>query len=206
MAEDVTTPPASSDGYDADERKRKADLAKPMAAAPIKYNDDGSVAWGDMWDSFCVLATAGGPPHRGTMLMPDESSNPDSETYRAAQAEIIRGIYLVSGLTATPDRPGWIAVECPDEAMAAWIADNGSQENVYLRWEGTRFYVPCGERYTIKGEVKNVVTVVAKTTHYWADHLSSDVRATMAVEAGLSKVAARIKGLFSRKAASAPSQ
>lgn len=137
--------------------------------------------------------------------MPEETSDVASETYRAAQAEIIRGIYQVSGLQAAPDRPGWIAVECPDEAMAAWIADTGTQENVYLRWEGSRFFVPCGEHFALKGEVKNVVTVVAKTTHYWADHLSSDVRATMAVEAGLSKVAARIKGLFSRRGASTSS-
>ena len=165
-----------------------------MAAAPIKYNDDGSIAWGEMWDSFCVLAAAGGPSHRGTMLMPDEASDVESEGYRTAQAEIVRGIYLVSGLSATPDKPGWIAVQCPDENMAAWVADNGTLENVYFRWEGSRFFVPCGEHYAIKGEVKNVVTVVAKTTHYWADHISDDVRATMAVEAGISKVAAKIRG------------
>ena len=44
------------------------DKRAPMAAAPIKYQLDGSVDWGDMWDSFCVLAREGGPPHRGTML------------------------------------------------------------------------------------------------------------------------------------------
>ena len=45
------------------------DQCAPMAAAPMKYQPDGSVDWGNMWDSFCVLAREGGPPHRGTMLL-----------------------------------------------------------------------------------------------------------------------------------------
>ena len=51
-------------------KKRLLDpaLAAPMASAPMKYDDDGSVAWGDMWDSYCVLALEGGPPHREVML------------------------------------------------------------------------------------------------------------------------------------------
>jgi len=31
--------------------------------------------------------------------------------------------------------------------------------------------VPVGEWQDVKKEIKNVITVVAKTTHYWADHL-----------------------------------
>lgn len=44
------------------------DKCAPMAPAPMKYLADGSVDWGNMWDTFCVLAQDGGPPHRPTML------------------------------------------------------------------------------------------------------------------------------------------
>ena len=28
------------------------DPAAPMAAAPMRYTEDGAVDWGNMWDSF----------------------------------------------------------------------------------------------------------------------------------------------------------
>jgi sirohydrochlorin cobaltochelatase len=191
--------------FDPEDRKRKAeaataaaDKAAPMASAPIKYNDDGSVAWDNMWDSFCVLAKEGGPAHRATLLGPDEHSDVNSPGYQFAQQEIIRGIYLVSGLKAQPDKPGWIAVECQSEGMAAWLADAGIVENVQVRNEGSRLFVPCGERFGIKGEIKSVVTVVAKTTHYWADHVPDEVKTTMKIEEQLSGLGRRIKKLFGR--------
>jgi len=42
----------------------------PMRSAPLKFDADGQVAWGDIWQSFCDLAMAGGPPHKGTLLRP----------------------------------------------------------------------------------------------------------------------------------------
>jgi hypothetical protein len=56
--------------------------------------------------------------------------------------------------------------------------------------------VPCGEKFSLKGEIKNVVTVVAKTTHYWADHIPDEVKTTMKIEEGLSQLGKRIKKLF----------
>lgn len=189
-----TTPNAAD--FDPEERKRRAEMAKPMSSAPMKYTEEGAVDWGNMWDSFCVLASAGGPAHRATMLEPETGADPNSPGYRATQDEIIRGIYLVSGLRAAPAEPGWIAVECPMDGMADWVAEQGTQENVHLRAEGNHFFVPCGEHWQVKGEIKNVVTVVAKTTHYFADHVPADMKTTMAVEEGISKIGAMIKGLF----------
>lgn len=190
------TATAAGAAFDAEARKRKADTAKPMSSAPMKYNDDGSVDWGNMWDSFCVLASAGGPSHRATMLEPQTSANPASESYRTAVQEITRGIFLVSGLRAEAAATGWIAVTCPMDGMADWVAEQAVLENVRFRAEGNRFFVPCGENWTTKGEIKNVITVVAKTTHYFADHVPADLKATMAVEEGLSKLGALFKGLF----------
>jgi sirohydrochlorin cobaltochelatase len=191
--------PFSSDDFDAQARRSKAETAKPMSSAPMKYNPDGSVDWANMWDSFCVLASAGGPPHRGTMLRPGDNVDASDPTYQQAQAEIIRGIYLVSGLRAWPGDPGWVAVECPMDGMAEWIAEQGVQENVLLRAEGNRFFAPCGVNWATKGEIKNVITVVAKTAHYWADHVPADARTALAVEEGLSRLGASLKRLFGQK-------
>src|SRR5215213_3663574 len=40
----------------------------PMRSAGLKYDGDGRVAWNEIWTSFCDLAMAGGPPHKGTLL------------------------------------------------------------------------------------------------------------------------------------------
>ena len=42
----------------------------PMRSAGLKYAPDGRVAWDEMWGSFCDLAMAGGPPHKGALLGP----------------------------------------------------------------------------------------------------------------------------------------
>ena len=39
-----------------------------MGSAGLKYGTDGQVAWDEIWQTFCDLALAGGPPHRGTLL------------------------------------------------------------------------------------------------------------------------------------------
>ena len=43
---------------------------KTMGSAPLRYDADGLVAWDEMWGSFCDLAMAGGPPHKGALLEP----------------------------------------------------------------------------------------------------------------------------------------
>ncbi|MDZ4719700.1 MAG: hypothetical protein SH847_14715 [Roseiflexaceae bacterium] len=174
------------------------DRRAPMAAAAMQYNPDGSVAWDDMWDSFCELAQDGGPPHRDTMLEPDETADPENPHYQAIMAEIIRGIELVSGLRARPATPGWIAVSCDQPGMARWLCDAINEEHVRARCAGSTLFVPAGPDYTLKGEIKNVVTAIAKTTHYWGDHLPSEVKSTLAMQEQLSRLTRRITKLFRR--------
>lgn len=156
------------------------DARVPMASAPMKYLPDGAVDWGSMWDSFCVLAQEGGPPHRGTMLCAQEDADPNSERYRFAVNEIIRGIKAVSGLNAAPAAPGWIAVGCASASMARWLAEAIAQENVQARCQGVLLLVPVGDYFSPKGEIKNVITAVAKTSHYWQEHLPAEVKQTLA--------------------------
>jgi sirohydrochlorin cobaltochelatase len=157
-----------------------ANSRAPMASAPMKYLPDGSVDWGNMWDSFCGLAQAGGPPHRATMLYAQENADPQDKSYGVAVNEIIRGIAAVSGLTAWAAQPGWVAVRCTSAEMAGWLAEAMCQENVQARSAGMLLLVPVGDYFTVKGEIKNVITAVAKTTHYWAAHLPTEVKLTLA--------------------------
>ncbi len=154
-------------------RTGKAVSAAPMGAAPMRYADDGRVAWDQMWTDFCDLALAGGPPHRDSVLGPvdpgEALASPDA--YARVVAEIERGLRLVTGLRLARDvSPGWVGLECDDEAMAQWLSCAIEVENVVARREGATLLLPAGPRFGLDKEIKNVVTVVAKTHHYWLEH------------------------------------
>ncbi len=153
--------------------------AAPMAAAELQFDVDGAVAWDKMWglddpdNPFCELALAGGPPHRGDLLEPAlaEVCLAESGKYAAVLAELTRGINLVAGLsTVESPVPGWIGVQCTNEAMAIWLLRAIIVENVMVRRENTILYLPAGPHFTLTNEIKTVVTVVAKTVHYWHEH------------------------------------
>jgi urease accessory protein UreG len=159
--------------FDTTMRKKPLSSA-PMSAAPLCYTDDDQVAWDQMWTDFCDLAAIGGPPHRGTLLEPvspaEVKSNP--EAYAQVVAEIERGIQLVTGLTTVCSPiPGWVGVECADEMMATWLQQAILAENVSVRRDSSRLYLPAGPTFQLKAEIKNVITVIAKTHHYWQEHL-----------------------------------
>jgi sirohydrochlorin cobaltochelatase len=54
--------------------------------------------------------------------------------------------------------------------MAIWLMRAIVVENIMVRREGAVLCLPVGCRFTLEGEIKNVVTVVAKTYHYWREH------------------------------------
>jgi hypothetical protein len=146
-----------------------------MGSAALKYDGDGKVAWNDIWGTFCDLAMAGGPPHKGKLLMPASREEIDAEPvrYRQVLDEICRGIEMVTGLSAAPSAvPGWVRVEC-GTATAGWMARAITMENVSARCEGSLLELPAGPRYRVEKEIKNVITAVAKARHYWLDHMSA---------------------------------
>jgi sirohydrochlorin cobaltochelatase len=57
--------------------------------------------------------------------------------------------------------------------MALWLLRAIVVENVTVRREGTILYLPAGPDFKLENEIKNVITVVAKTNHYWQEHLQS---------------------------------
>ncbi len=149
----------------------------PMGGAGLKYGAEGRVAWDRIWNSFCDLAMAGGPPHKGKLLEPGPSS-PASD---ANTAEIIRGIAMVTGLQAQPSpHAGWIRVACEDETMAAWLARAITMENVAVYLEGSTLDLPTSPGFRIEKEVKSVIVTMAKTCHYWSSHMSAAQRQQIA--------------------------
>ena len=145
-----------------------------MRSAPFTYREDGRPDWSQMWQSFCELSLFGGPPHRG----PDDPVR-SIELEGSAPAvgdpidEVRRGIYETTGLVSELAEPGWITVTCASERMAAWMCATIILENVDARARGNVLYVPARPSFTMEDEVKSVITVVAKTHHYWTSgHLS----------------------------------
>jgi sirohydrochlorin cobaltochelatase len=64
-------------------------------------------------------------------------------------------------------------MECLDEEMALWMLRAIVVENVTVRREDRVLWFPAGPTFRLEKEIKNVVTVVAKTTHYWQEHLAA---------------------------------
>jgi|SRR5579863_5512221 len=154
-------------------RNGQAVSAAPMGTAPMRYDDDGQVAWDQMWTSYCDLALAGGPSHRDTLLepVPPDKVRAALEDYERVVTEIERGLQLVTGLpTVRSEKLGWVGLRCTDEEMTLWMLRAIVVENVCVRREGTVLYLPAGPGFQMAKEIKNVVTVIAKTHHYWTEH------------------------------------
>lgn len=153
----------------------RAVSAAPMGAVDLQFDVTGEVAWDEMWGGFCELALAGGAPHRGTLLEPVDdaviAANP--VRYEWVLAEIGKGITRVTGLPVVRSPiPGWIGMRCANEAMAVWILRAIVVENVSVRREDAVLWFPAGPDFRLEKEIKNIVTVVAKTTHYWQEHIA----------------------------------
>jgi hypothetical protein len=144
-----------------------------MGSAPLAFDVDGNVAWDRMWGSFCDLAMAGGPPHKGKLLEAEslESIKAEPARYGEVCDEIVRGIALAAGLKAAPFSPGWLRVRCSNDAMAGWMLRAITMENVSVRLDGDAILLPAGPSFRVEKEIKNVITVTAKTAHYWSSHL-----------------------------------
>ena len=146
-----------------------------MGSAPFVWRRDGRPDWGAMWTTFCELALHGGPPQRGALQALRGPSIGDRAAASAPdiEAELRRGIEETTGLAAAPAEPGWIAITCASARMAAWLCATIILENVDARVEGPRLLVPAGPGFALEDQVKSVITAVAKTHHYWREHLES---------------------------------
>jgi hypothetical protein len=154
-----------------------------MGSAGLKYDSDGRVAWDQIWGSFCDLAMAGGPPHRGTLLQPATaetvSANPEAQL-RVIE-EIQRGISLVTRLPVQPvSDDSSVGVKCRSVGMAGWLVRAIVMENVLARHDAETLFLPAGPDFRLAKEIKNVITATAKACHYWTDHMSPDQQQSIA--------------------------
>lgn len=152
-----------------------------MGSAKIRYDAQGRVAWGEIWTTFCHLALAGGPPHRGRLLEPVTQAEVEaaSEAQQVVVAELERALRLTVDLPLVAERrPGWVGLRCDDGAMAAWLTRAVMAENVFARRERELLFVPVGPSFRIEKEVKNVVVSLAKSCHYLLGHVDDDARPT----------------------------
>jgi sirohydrochlorin cobaltochelatase len=151
---------------------RAVDDATPgMGAAELRFRPDGTVHWGAMWQDFCELALTGGPPVRNTMLTSAVRFPTRDLPAHEVAAEIARGIAETTALAVTDwSQPGWLGFACDDERMAVWVAAAIIIENVVARFAGRTVYVPVAADWRLNSEIKNIITAVAKTCHYWAEH------------------------------------
>lgn len=151
----------------------------PMGSAAMRFDASGRVAWDQMWKTFCDLALAGGPPHKGALLEAgaETAIDADFERYDEVVDEIARGIRMVTGLRAYPSASvGWVSVTCQGDAMADWLARAITTENVAARRSGSVLELPAAPHFRLEKEIKNVVTVIAKTCHYWVGHMQPERR------------------------------
>ena len=155
---------------------RPKTASAPMSSADFVYRDDGAPDWGAMWSGFCELALFGGPPHRG------EDSALTAGTVGLADATCPLSTPSAKYVAASTRRPvwnrttagdGWLAVRCESRKMAAWLCASIILENVDARCDDKTLFVPAREDYALKNEVKSVITVVAKTHHYWLEHVAA---------------------------------
>ncbi len=154
-----------------------------MGSAGLRYASDGNVAWNEMWGSFCDLAMAGGPPHKGTLLEPGARTAIESapDRYREVVDEICRGVTMVTDLPAEASpAPGWVRVDSYSDGMAAWLLRAITMENVAVRTEGRALDLPAAPGFRLEKEIKNVITVIAKTCHYWMGHVPRSQKAAIA--------------------------
>lgn len=151
-------------------------ISSSMGPAGSRCEPDGGVAWDQIWTTFCDLALAGGPPHRGAHLEPVPKAEVAAETVRYGDvvAEICRGIRMTTGLPAAKgDEPGWVGVGCGCPEEAAWLRFAVTGENVSARRRQAVLRPPAGPSFRAEKEVKNVVVALAKGCHDRDGHLTA---------------------------------
>jgi hypothetical protein len=154
----------------------RRDPAAPMTSAPFLWRPDGRPDWGGMWTTFCELALYGGPPQRGPESPLRATPNSAADSDSAMLAEMRRGIWETTGLYAESVEPGWLSITCDSPTMAAWMCAAVILENVGARVDDDRLLLPAGPDYQLTDEVKSIITVVAKTHHYWRAHVADTGR------------------------------
>jgi hypothetical protein len=89
------------------------------------------------------------PPHNLLEPALPADANDNLAAYQAVEQEIIQGIMNTTDLLATKGPYlGWVSVACADQRMAAWMMRAMAVENVVVRREDDRLFVPVNMEFT----------------------------------------------------------
>ena len=147
-----------------------------MGSAGLEYDSDGAVAWNQIWTTFCDLALAGGPPHRGKLLGPVSAAEAAADPGRyglvlagarsrhRAHDRFAGGQGLRTGL-------GRCAVRVAGRGRLAPVSGQ-CRERIRRRRQSV-LQLPAGPGFRVEKEIKNVVVALAKSYHYWDGHLTA---------------------------------
>ena len=141
-----------------------------MGSAGLKYGADGKVAWNEIWAKLLRPRDGGRSAAQGHAARAGvaRGHRRAARSIRQVVEEICRGVSLVTGLAAQASPiPGWVRVTCLSDAMAGWLLRAIVMENVAARADGAISTFPPAPHFRLEKEIKNVVTVIAKTCHYW---------------------------------------
>jgi sirohydrochlorin cobaltochelatase len=155
-----------------------------MTSPPFLWRPDGRPDWGGMWTTFCELALYGGPPQRGPQSALRATAESAADSDGEMLAEMRRGIWETTGLYTEPGAAGWLSITCDTPTMAAWMCAAIILENIGARVDDDRLLLPAGPDYQLKDEVKSIITVVAKTHHYWQAHVADTGRVARDTDRG----------------------
>ncbi len=147
-----------------------------MGSAGLKYGPDGRVAWDEIWTTFCDLALAGGPPHRGKLLEPvseaDVAAAPGR--YRDVVVEIGRAIGMTTCLRVVQGyaRVGWVYSASRRRRRRG--SNLPSTRRTYRPAQAEPLlHLPAGPDFRVEKEIKNVIVALIKANHYWDGHLTA---------------------------------
>ena len=128
---------------------------------------------------------AGGPPHKTARYTVERIGTIDAVQPLRVIVDlqnIRRGITLATDLPADPSPiPGWVRVTCYGETMSGWLLRAITMENVAVRRDGLAIDLPAAPGFRLEKEIKNVITVIAKTSHYWLGHMPRTQKEDIAI-------------------------
>lgn len=156
------------------------DKKAPMAAAPMKYDENGKPIWDQMWDDFCGLAAEGGPSHKETkdrILFDKEQTEVKDQN---KLNELVRGLKLLKAKTVETGR-NLVKIDLGYKYKADWYAKVINLENVSAKVEESKLILPYSDKFDIEKEIKSLLTVWGKANHYWNNHRPVSIRIFMRI-------------------------
>lgn len=141
-----------------------------MKAAEMKYDENGKPVWDEMWNAFCNLAAEGGPSHRDSAHRINFPTSAEFIPNENIKNEIIRGLKMLNADITEVNDKGEILINLKLSNKAKWFSQIINTENVAAKHTGGCLVLPWNGNFQIDKEIKSLMTVWGKASHYWNTH------------------------------------